>query len=91
MGRKMSSMPKFDPMDLVVSNKAILGFNLSFFADETDLVGALFDQVCQWWESGALQCPIMQTMEMERIGQAHQLIMSGKSIGKIVLTTRNDA
>jgi hypothetical protein len=28
------NMPKFDPMALVTSSKAIMGFNLSFFADE---------------------------------------------------------
>jgi NADPH:quinone reductase-like Zn-dependent oxidoreductase len=90
MGRKMGSMPKFDPMDLVVSNKAVLGFNLSFFADETELVGSLFDQVCEWWEGGALMCPQVVQMDMGRIAEAHQLIMSGQSIGKIVLTTQDE-
>ena len=86
MGIKMSAMPKFDPMDLVVSNKAVLGFNLSFFAEEKELVAQLFDQVCHWLEQGLLECPRIVEMEMERIGEAHDLIMSGKSVGKIVLT-----
>ena len=90
MGRKMNNMPKFDPMDLVVSSKSVLGFNLSFFADETDLVSSLFNQVCEWLEDGALRCPRVVEMEMERIGEAHQLIMSGQSIGKIVVTTREE-
>ena len=34
----MASMPTFEPMDLVLSSKSIHGFNLSFFADETDFV-----------------------------------------------------
>jgi synaptic vesicle membrane protein VAT-1 len=86
MGQKMSAMPKFDPMDLVVSNKAVLGFNLSFFAEEKELVTQLFDQVCQWLEQGLLECPRVVELEMDRIGEAHDLIMSGKSVGKIVLT-----
>jgi synaptic vesicle membrane protein VAT-1 len=88
MGFKMSRMPKFDPMDLVVSNKSILGFNLSFFADEVDLVGSLFDQILDWWNLGVLKCPEILEMSMDDIGKAHEWIMSGSSIGKIVMTNR---
>jgi synaptic vesicle membrane protein VAT-1 len=87
MGIKMSRMPKFDPMDLVVSNKSILGFNLSFFADEVDLVGSLFDQILDWWKLGVLKCPQIMEMSMDDIGKAHEWIMSGRSIGKIVIKT----
>ena len=33
-------MPKFDPMDLVISSKNVCGFNLSFFAEEVEMVDA---------------------------------------------------
>lgn len=86
MAKKMGSMPAFDPMDLTVENKSVLGFNLSFFADEVEVVSDLFDQVCTWLEKGLLDCPRVQTFEgMECIGEAHSLIQSGSSIGKIVI------
>ena len=87
MASKMQSMPKFDPMDMGQSNKAVLAFNLSFFAEERDMVIELFDQVQTWLESGKLRCPRVVEMEMAEIAQAHELIQSGKSIGKIVLKT----
>jgi len=87
MAVKMSSMPKFDPMDLTVSNKSVLGFNLSFFEKEVELVSELLDQICEWLERGKLHCPRIVEMEMKDIGEAHNLIMSGKSVGKIVITT----
>ena len=87
MAVKMSSMPKFDPMDLTVSNKSVMGFNLSFFEKEVDLVSLLFDQVCEWLEQGKLTCPRIVEMDMTNIGEAHNLIMSGKSVGKIVIRT----
>jgi NADPH:quinone reductase-like Zn-dependent oxidoreductase len=87
MAKKMSTMPKFDPMDLVVENKSVLGFNLSFFAAEKDLVSSLFDQVCDWLKIGALKCPRVVTMDIAQIGEAHSLIQSGSSIGKIVINT----
>ena len=80
-------MPKFDAMDLTVSNKSILGFNLSFFAEERDILSDMFDQVVEWIEEKKLLCPRVVEMEMKNVGEAHTLIQSGKSIGKIVLTT----
>ena len=86
MARKMGSMPAFDPMDLVVDNKSVLGFNLSFFADEKEVVSSLFDQICVWLEDGKLKCPIVSIFDsMDEIGKAHALIQSGRSIGKIVV------
>ena len=41
----------------------------------------------KWIESGELKVAKCTVFEMERIGEAHQLIQSGKSVGKIVLTT----
>ena len=85
MGRRMSAMPSFDPMDMVTSNKSVLGFNLSFFADEKEVVSALFDQVCEWLKAGKLKLPRVVEMDMARIVEAHELIQSGKSVGKIVI------
>lgn len=85
MANKMKKMPAFDPMHLTVENKAVLGFNLSFFADEEKLVGKLFDQICTWLEEGLLTCPSIATFEMKDIGDAHRLIQSGSSVGKIVV------
>ena len=87
MAQKMSSMPKFDPMDMTVDNRSVLGFNLSFFADETDMVSELFDQICIWLEQKQLRCLKVVTMPLQQIDKAHELIQSAKSIGKIVITT----
>jgi NADPH:quinone reductase-like Zn-dependent oxidoreductase len=84
---KKSKMPKFDAMDFVSSNKSLLGFNLSFFVDEIDMLSQLYDQVGSWLEQGKLQCPRIVEMDMTDIAAAHDLIQSGKSIGKIVMQT----
>ena len=87
MAKKQNEMPKFDPMDLTVENKSVLGFNLSFFAGEQEIVSTLFDQICSWLKDGALRCPRVVTMKMSQIAEAHSLIQSGSSIGKIVIET----
>lgn len=90
MAKKVVNMPKFDPMDLTVSNKAVLGFNLSFFADEREVLSDMFDQVLQWIEKGELRCPRVVEMHMKDVANAHTLIQSGKSIGKIILKTSSE-
>jgi NADPH:quinone reductase-like Zn-dependent oxidoreductase len=87
MGFRMTQMPKFDVMDLTASNKSLLGFNLSFFVEQIDMLGQLYDQIGTWLEQGKLECPRVVEMDMMEIAAAHDLIQSGKSIGKIVMTT----
>ena len=88
MGRKMSSMPKFDPMDMGQNNKAVLAFNLSFFANEREMLSDLFDTIVEWLEQGKLQCPRVVEMNMKQIADAHELIQSGTTVGKLILKTQ---
>jgi len=88
MVKNLGKVPKIDPMDLTVSNKCVMGFNLSFFSEEKEVCSMYFDQIYEWLESKQLKCPkIAEFEKMEDIGKAHQLIQSGKSIGKIVVHT----
>jgi NADPH:quinone reductase-like Zn-dependent oxidoreductase len=88
MIQKMSQMPKFNPMGLTASNKSLMGFNLSFFVEEIEMLGILYDQISEWFEAGALQCPRVVAMDMTEVAAAHELIQSGKSVGKIVIHTK---
>jgi NADPH:quinone reductase-like Zn-dependent oxidoreductase len=87
---KMTKMPKFDAMDFVTSNKSLLGFNLSFFVDEVEMLSKIYDQIDQWLREGNLKAPRVTAMPMKNIGEAHALIQSGKSVGKIVMTIRQN-
>lgn len=89
MGLKQQRMPKLNVMEMGTENKAVLAFNLSFFADETEMLSHLFDQILSWIQSGELVLPRVVELEMTEIRQAHDLIQSGRSIGKIVLTTES--
>eukprot|EP00588_Corethron_pennatum_P004858 CAMPEP_0194284734 /NCGR_PEP_ID=MMETSP0169-20130528/28428_1 /TAXON_ID=218684 /ORGANISM="Corethron pennatum, Strain L29A3" /LENGTH=429 /DNA_ID=CAMNT_0039030641 /DNA_START=137 /DNA_END=1426 /DNA_ORIENTATION=- len=87
MAWRMWATPAFDPMDLTVSNRSVMGFNLSFLADEVEAVSALFDQVVRWAREGKIRPPAITLMDMADVGAAHELIQSGRSVGKIVLRT----
>lgn len=87
MGIRMGKMPKFDPMEMGSANKAVLAFNLSLFSNEREMLSNLFSQILVWIEEGKLQCPRVVEMPMGEIRAAHDLIQSGTTVGKIVLTT----
>ena len=74
-------------MDFVSSNRSLLGFNLSFFVGEIELMGIFYDQISDWIRSGMIQVPSVVEMDMQDIVKAHDLIQSGRSVGKIVIST----
>jgi NADPH:quinone reductase-like Zn-dependent oxidoreductase len=90
MAFRQSCMPRFDPMQMTVSNKSVLAFNLSFFAEEKQLVSSLLDQIVQWLIARQLRCPTITEIGMDNIASAHDYLQSGKSIGKIVVRTGVD-
>ncbi len=91
MVRKASKMPTFDPMELVTSNKSVMGFNLSFFVNEIGMLDIMYEQIEKWMLQGLLRCPRVTEMPMERIGEAHQLIQSGKTVGKLVMVASDES
>ena len=88
MARDLVRLPRFDPMDLVLASKSVHGFNLSFFADETALVDAYMDQLVRWVGEGRLTVAKVTEFDASEVPRAHQLIQSGKSVGKIVCRTK---
>jgi len=82
---KMAVMPKFDALDMVLTSKTISGFNLSFFADEVELIRVYMDQLLDWIEKGLISMDDVTVFGMGDVAQAHNFIQSGKSIGKIVV------
>ncbi len=53
-------MPKFDAMDMVVCSKGVIGFNLSFFANEHDLIREYMRQIIFWLENGQLKVGVVK-------------------------------
>ena len=74
-------------MDFVSSNRSLLGFNLSFFVKDIELLSTFYNQISDWLDQDKLKIPRIVEMDMQDIGQAHELIQSGKSVGKIVIQT----
>jgi NADPH:quinone reductase-like Zn-dependent oxidoreductase len=85
-GLGLLKMPRFNPMTLITDNKSVIGFNLSFLFDRDDLVGEGMKALMELVQEGKIHPPKVTLFELEKVGEAHHLIESGKSTGKIVLT-----
>lgn len=85
---RLASMPKFEAMPLVLDSKGVLGFNLSFFAEEHTMIKQYMEQIIAWLETGAVSAAEVAVFDLEDIGKAHELIQSGSSVGKIVCRVR---
>jgi len=81
----MLRMPAFDPMKMTLESKSVLGFNLSFFASEHDLVNDYFEILIRWLNDGSLTFAVPRSFDFRDISAAHELIQSGRSAGKIVV------
>lgn len=86
MALQLWRLPRFDPMHLVTSSRSVSGFNLSFFADESELILRYFDQIEKWVVAGDISAPSVTVFDgMLAISAAQEAIQTGKSVGKIVV------
>jgi NADPH:quinone reductase-like Zn-dependent oxidoreductase len=80
-------MPRFNPNRLISDNKSIIGFNLSFLFDRDDLVTEAMAALLDLVQNGRIQPPRVTSFPLAQVGEAHRLIESGQSTGKLILTT----
>jgi len=80
--------PRFSPFDLTTRNRSVLGFNLSYLFERSDLLQAGMQQLLEWLAAGRLQAPSVTTFPFERVADAHRALESGQTTGKLVLVTR---
>lgn len=77
--------PKFTPLDMISHNKGVIGFNLSFLFDQAELISDCIIGLNRFVETGKIKPIPVTTFDFERVADAHRLLESGKSVGKIVL------
>ncbi len=79
-------MPRFRPFDLVKENRSVIGFNLSFLFERRDLFEEAFGDLLAWIDDGTLAPPAVTTFPLADVARAHQLLESGQTTGKLILT-----
>jgi NADPH:quinone reductase-like Zn-dependent oxidoreductase len=77
--------PRFSPLALTGDNRSVMGFNLSYLFDRTDLLEQAMACILPWAESGVLRPPPITTFPLAEAAAAHRALESGRTVGKLVL------
>jgi len=79
--------PRFSPFTLTEKNRSVMAFNLSDLFDRLDIFEHGMRDLLGWVADGRIAPPETQTFALADVADAHRAIESGKTTGKLVLTT----
>jgi len=79
-------VPRFSPLEMTATNRAVLGFNVVFLTDKAELAKDGFDAIAGWMSSGQLKKSPVTEFPVERVADAHRALEAGNTVGKLVLT-----
>lgn len=77
--------PRFNPIDLTSANKSIMAFNLSFLFEHREILDEAMVTLLALVEQGVIKGHPISEFDAEHVAQAHELIESGNSVGKIAI------
>lgn len=76
-----------DTLKLFFRSQSVLGFHLNGIIGRPDLMVSSLGELLRWIAEGKLKIQIGHTFPLAEIREAHKLLASRQSFGKIVLTT----
>jgi NADPH2:quinone reductase len=87
IGSAAGAWTEIDPARLVGRNVGLYGFYLGrLLRFEPEVVGTAVGELLGLWQTGALRPLVGAELPLEEVEQAHALVESRKSVGKVVLT-----
>jgi len=79
-------VPRFSPLDMTTSNRAVMGFNVVFLFHKLDLADRAMFDLLRWVQEGRIAKTPVSEFPFEKPGEAHRALESGRTTGKLVLT-----
>jgi NADPH:quinone reductase-like Zn-dependent oxidoreductase len=77
--------PSFNPLQMVDSNKGVIGFNLSYLFEEQGLLSEAMGRMLGELETGVLRPLPVTEYALDDAKSAHAALQSGATIGKLAL------
>jgi len=84
-GAASKQVQSVDTLKLLFSSQAVVGLHLNAIFERPQLLGESFKQLLSWIEQGKLKMQVGHVLPLAEIREAHELISSRGSYGKIVL------
>jgi NADPH:quinone reductase-like Zn-dependent oxidoreductase len=77
--------PRFHPLEMVNSNKGVVGFNLSYLFEEQGLLEEAMTRLLRELEQGLLKPLPVTEFQLRDAPAAHRELQSGRTVGKLAL------
>ncbi len=77
---------KFNPLNLMNTNKGIIGVNVGHLWHETAMLRGWMEEVLRWYGEGKIRPCVDRVFPLAEAGAAHQYIQDRKNIGKVLLS-----
>jgi NADPH2:quinone reductase len=84
-GAASKEVQPIDTLKLLFRSHAVIGLHLNAIFERPQLLGESLKQLLAWVEQGKLKMQVGHVLALDQIRDAHELISSRKSYGKIVL------
>ena len=82
----LQQRPRFDPMDLMNSNKGVFGLNLAHLWGERRFAAASMEALLTDFAGGRLKAVVAKAFPLSRAADAHAFLQDRGNIRKAVLT-----
>ena len=85
-GAASRDVQPIDTLQLLFRSQGVFGLHLSAIFERPELMGESLQRLFQWIGKGKLKMQVGHVLPLAQIREAHELISSRRSYGKIVLT-----
>lgn len=85
VGFSGGAAPPVDAPSLLFRSRALLGFHLQALAERPAALAAAARQLLAWAVDGSLVIEIAHRLPLDGVGEAHRMLASRASLGKVVL------
>lgn len=83
--KQFLQIPKYSPLQLMDTNRAVAGVNLGHLWDEQEMLLGQLRDILRLWEEGKVKPHIDKVYTFAEAAEAHRRIEERKNTGKIVL------
>jgi len=77
--------PRFNPLNMTSDNHSVMAFNLSFLFERNERLQNAMKILMGWVAEEKIKPPKITTVPFDEVAEAHRLLETGQSTGKIVL------
>ena len=81
-------MPKFDPLRMMNSNKAVFGVHLGTWEND-EIMKEQMEDIVKMYQNGNLTPVVDSIFKLDEVSKAHYYMHERKNKGKILLDCRN--